>query len=129
MHEFNGPYFDRGLIGPNGKLTRLHKGGGGDDGWSAIAAQQLAESRRQFTEQMAIQKEQAAKAEAERIRLLNQGARYDPNSSMPEAGKSGAGDAEGEARALAARRKSMANAVIAGEAKTKLGNSQQALGA
>ncbi len=28
MHdEFNGPYFTPGLIGANGKLARLHKGG------------------------------------------------------------------------------------------------------
>ena len=26
MDEFNGPHFDAGLIGPNGRLSRLHKG-------------------------------------------------------------------------------------------------------
>lgn len=26
--DFEGPYYDSTLIGPNGKLTRLHKGGG-----------------------------------------------------------------------------------------------------
>ena len=26
MDEFHGPYFDAGLIGPNGRLSRLHKG-------------------------------------------------------------------------------------------------------
>ena len=27
MHDFNGPHFTPDLIGPNGKLCRLHKGG------------------------------------------------------------------------------------------------------
>jgi hypothetical protein len=27
MHDFDGPFFTPDLIGPNGKLARLHKGG------------------------------------------------------------------------------------------------------
>ena len=27
MDEFQGPYFDSTLVGPTGRLTRLHKGG------------------------------------------------------------------------------------------------------
>lgn len=121
-------HFSADLFGPNGRLTRLHKGGGGDGGSSAIAAAQLAESQRQSEEQMKIQREQAAAAESERLRLLNQAPRYDANAT-PNAARAGVTDAESEARATAAKRRSMMNAVIAGESgNNRLGNSQQTLG-
>lgn len=88
----------------------------------------MEESRRQFEEQMRIAREQAAAAEAERLRLLNQAPRYDPNAT-PDASKAGVADKESEARALAAKRRSMMNAVIAGESgNDRLGNPKQVLG-
>lgn len=121
-------FYSPDLFGSSNRLTRLHKGGGGDGGATAIAQAQLAESKRQFEEQMRVQREQAAAAEAERLRLLNQAPRYDLNG-VPDAARAGVTDAESEARATAARRRSMMNAVIAGESgNDRLGNTQQTLG-
>lgn len=57
MREFDGPHFEPGLIGPDGRLTRWCKGG---DNGAAIAEQKKArrQSQMQFAEQMKIAERQ-----------------------------------------------------------------------
>lgn len=60
FNEFNGPFFTPDLIGPSGKLSRLHKGGG-DPPKPVPAPPPVRESNTQT----------AAAGEAERKRAAN----------------------------------------------------------
>ncbi len=57
MRDFDGPHFEPGLIGPDGRLTRFCKGG---DNSAAIAEQKKArrQSAQQFEQQMMLAERQ-----------------------------------------------------------------------
>lgn len=49
--DFNGPHYDPDLIGPNGKLQRLHKGGGSPPKAAPQARQPLEEAGEEAREE------------------------------------------------------------------------------
>lgn len=61
MNEFNGPHFEPDLIGPDGKLSRLHKGGQHKaNRLAAEANKEAAKARKSQAKTAAAQKKQAA---------------------------------------------------------------------
>lgn len=62
MHDFDGPHWSPGTIGPDGRLSRFHKGG---DNGAALAEQKKArrQSQQQFTQQMQVMRDQMKAAE------------------------------------------------------------------
>jgi hypothetical protein len=115
--EFSfGPYFSADLVGPDGRLTRLHKGGGvGDGGVGAM----MAQNQKNFEAQMALMKQQADQK-------IPDPPKYDPQSAAPTSSNADVAASEDQARRDAAKRRSMQAAVVAGE--TKLGGQRTLLG-
>jgi hypothetical protein len=123
MYEFlGGPDFDPGLVGPNGKLCRLHKG----PKPQKPSAQQLKLERQQ------IALVNAQLAEMERQRLLPTPEAPKPLASVAPVVTQSAADMEqaaADARRAALRRNAPArNTIFAGESGGNLGGRKTILG-
>ncbi|HEY1081758.1 MAG TPA: hypothetical protein VGE29_05820 [Prosthecobacter sp.] len=115
MDTFGGPHFDPGLIGPNGKLSRLHKGSGGDGGMKKM----MAQSERHFQQQLAMMREQAE-------RVSPAAPKFDPQAAGPGQSAAEVADAQDQARRDAAKRRGSRQSILAGE--NTLGGKKTLLG-
>lgn len=120
--EFDGPFFDPGLIGPNGKLSRLHKGGSA----SGPSASQIKLEKKQF--EMA----DAQLAEMERQRNMPTPEAPKPLPALaPAVAQSSADTAQAEVNARRSALKRTApgrSTIFAGESANTLGGRKTILG-
>ncbi|MBB5037430.1 hypothetical protein [Prosthecobacter dejongeii] len=115
MHHEFGPHFEPGLVGPNGRLARFHKGGGGDGGLKRM----MAQNERHFQQQLALMREQANKN-------VPTAPKFDPSAAAPNQSRADIAEAEDQARRDAARRRGERAAILAGE--STLGGKKTLLG-
>lgn len=99
------PYWSNDLIGVNGKLARLHKGGSGAA--TAEARKGREQSAAQFAEQMALMKRQQTQAEAQQEQAI-EASKRPVSEPAPTTLSADTASAATAARRAASKRKGMA---------------------
>lgn len=108
MHDICGPHFEPGLIGPDGRLTRFHKG--------AKAPQQSSQSKRNERLQEQLMRQQLASAKNFEMPEIPQAAPLLPAPPPPSATSADTIEAARDMRRQANRRTSAGRSTIfAGE--------------
>lgn len=110
-HVSGGPHFSADLFAPNGKLARLHKGGGSA---ASIRESKLGreQSAKQFREQMDLMKRQNSAAEMQQAQAL-EAAKRPVNEPAPTATTADGMDAASAARRASSKRKGLKYSLFA----------------